>query len=145
MCAVCGRELCDVMHVVMGRCVGTVDAGRYLQRLKAAIDGVAAVLPKTRGQYRPCRVQVHHAAAAVRRAKVCSHLERAVEAEEAVRSVVGGMVPQSVGVQGMGSRERRAVEWRVAAAMGNVQDEVVAMVRDYEVQYGSEAGGGTSA
>ena len=132
LCAVCGRELCDVMHVVMGRCAGVMEAEGYLQRLKAAIDGVAAVLPKTRGRYCPCRAQVSRAAAAVRRAKVCPQLDRVTGAEEAVRAVVGGMLSVSAGVEGMGSVERRAVEWRVAAAIGNVQDEIIAMIRGYE-------------
>ena len=49
-----------------------------------------------------------------------------------LRNVLGGMLHASAGIECMGDSERRAVEWRVAAAIGNAQDVVHDMSDAYD-------------
>ena len=90
------------------------------------------VLPRAGGVGCPGTAQVQKASAIIRRvmrdeAKKCDE-----SAFATVRDVLGGMIHECVGVAGMGASERRAVEWRVAAAIGNAQEVVHEMSEAYD-------------
>ena len=133
-CAVCGVKHCDLAHVILARCTGVDAAAEYLRRLEAAFEDILTVLPRAPKDVGcPCRVQVHRAIAVVRRARVCRFADNSYtySACAAVRRVLGGYIAESSLCEALGKYERRAVEYRVAAAIGNAQDIVYEMMSKY--------------
>ena len=130
-CAWCGGGWCTLKHVVMGECSGVRRREAYLEAVKASMDDALRVVPKAKGTMCPCRVQLTRAAAAIRRARVQCEAECGEAAWEAVRGVIGGEVCKPVRVKDMGEAEARAVAWRMAAAIGNIQDIVIEMGVEY--------------
>ena len=138
-CTACGAERCRVMHVCTGACTGIQRRDGYVQTLMEAVERVAAVLPKVR------KGEVCRAHAQVRRAVVMLRVQRLkVEAGEigsdagdgvgALENIIAGRMAEPSGIVGQGDAERRAVAWRVAAAIGQVQDVVIAMVERYKAK-----------
>ena len=98
-----------------------------------AITEILNVMPMAPLQHCPCRMRVKHAVAVVRRARTCRHDPSCCTHESflMVRRVLGGCIPESVMSTSMGEVERRAVEYRIATAIGNAQDIVYDMMCAY--------------
>ena len=135
-CTACSASRCTVMHVCVGACMGITRRGKYVEALLGAVERVAAVLPKVvKGEVCRAHAQVRRAIAALRQQLVCIEAGEAGpdtgEGVSALRDLLAGRLDEPSGVKGQGSAERRAVAWRVAAAIGKAQDEVTRMVVRY--------------